>query len=72
MLLPAQFNLAQQIKGRGQEFCNIILSEDNYGFAVKKGNAQLKARLEKALDDVIADGTYEKIYNKWFGAMMKK
>jgi hypothetical protein len=28
--------------------------------------------LEKALDEVVADGTYEKIYNKWFGPMMKK
>ena len=50
----------------------IVLSEDNYGFALKKGNDKLKARLEKALDEVVADGTYEKIYNKWFGQMMKK
>ena len=50
----------------------IVLSEDNYGFALKKGNDKLKTRLEKALDEVVADGTYEKIYNKWFGPMMKK
>lgn len=49
----------------------IVLSEDNYGFALKKGNNALKKRLEKALDDVVADGTYEKIYNKWFGPMKK-
>ena len=66
------FLASKQAKSMNLAEVNVILSEDNYGFAVKKGNAQLKARLEKALDDVIADGTYEKIYNKWFGPMMKK
>lgn len=47
----------------------VILSVDDYGFAMKKGNKALKARLEKALDEVVADGTYKKIYEKWFGAM---
>ena len=66
------FLASKQAKSMKLAEVNIILSEDNYGFAVKKGNAQLKARLEKALDEVMADGTYEKIYNKWFGPMMKK
>ena len=66
------FLASKQAKSMKLAEVNIILSEDNYGFAVKKGNTQLKARLEKALDEVMADGTYEKIYNKWFGPMMKK
>ena len=41
----------------------VILSADNYGFAVKKGNDDLRNRL----NEVIADGTYEKIHMKWFG-----
>ena len=44
-----------------------LLSRDDYGIAVKKGNKKLKARLEKAYDAVVADGTYQKIYEKWFG-----
>ncbi len=47
----------------------VILSVDDYGFAVKKTNTALKVRLEKALDEVVADGTYRKIYEKWFGKM---
>ncbi len=48
----------------------VILSADNYGFAVKKGNKELRERLNKGLKGlkgVIADGTYEKIHRKWFG-----
>ena len=45
----------------------VILSADNYGFAVKKGNSALLERLNKGLKEVIADGTYEKIHLKWFG-----
>ncbi len=47
----------------------MILSVEDYGFALKKGNKELKKRLEKALDAVVADGTYKKIYQKWFGPM---
>ena len=47
----------------------VILSVEDYGFALKKGNKELKKRLEKALDAVVADGTYKKIYQKWFGPM---
>ncbi len=66
------FLASRQAKSMKLDEVKIILSEDNYGFALKKGNVQLKERLEKALDAVIANGTYEKIYNKWFGPMMKK
>ena len=45
----------------------VVLSADNYGFAVKKGNEALRERLNKGLKEVIADGTYEKIHMKWFG-----
>lgn len=46
----------------------LILSADNYGFAVQKGNKALTKRLNDALKAVKADGTYDKIYRKWFGA----
>lgn len=41
---------------------------EQYGLAVKKGNTELLAKLDKGLADIKADGTYEKIYTKYFGA----
>lgn len=41
---------------------------ERYGIAVKKGNAELLGRINKALADIRADGTYEKIYTQYFGA----
>lgn len=39
----------------------------DFAFAVKKGNAELLAKLNKGLDTIKTDGTYEKIFEKWFG-----
>ncbi len=41
---------------------------ERYGIAVKKGNAELLAKLNKGLADIQADGTYGAIYAKYFGA----
>jgi polar amino acid transport system substrate-binding protein len=41
---------------------------EQYGLAVKKGNADLLAKLNKGLADVKGDGTYDKIYAQYFGA----
>ena len=44
-----------------------VLKAENYGFAIRKGDDKLRARLDKVLDEIRADGTYDKIYAKWFG-----
>jgi polar amino acid transport system substrate-binding protein len=41
---------------------------EQYGFAVKKGNAELLGLLNKGIADIKADGTYDQIYTKYFGA----
>lgn len=41
--------------------------EANIGIAIRKGNPELKAAMQKALDDMMADGTYEAISKKWVG-----
>lgn len=41
---------------------------EQYGIAVKKGNTELLAKINKALGEIKADGTYEKIYTQHFGA----
>lgn len=41
---------------------------EQYGIAVKKGNAELLGKVNKGLADIKSDGTYDKIYAKYFGA----
>ena len=37
------------------------------GIAIRQGNPELKAAMQKALDDMMADGSYEKIAMEWIG-----
>jgi polar amino acid transport system substrate-binding protein len=41
---------------------------EQYGFAVKKGNTELLEKINKGLADIKADGSYDQIYTKMFGA----
>lgn len=45
----------------------------NAGFAIaiKKDNKELLEKVNKALKEIKANGTYDKIYDKWFGASGK-
>ncbi|ULJ64404.1 substrate-binding periplasmic protein [Wielerella bovis] len=37
-----------------------------FGWVLKKGNTELKAKLDKGIDDLKADGTYQQIIDKWY------
>ncbi|WP_343315369.1 transporter substrate-binding domain-containing protein [Brucella sp. BE17] len=37
------------------------------GFAIRKNNPELAAAMKKALDEMVADGTYDAIAKKWVG-----
>jgi polar amino acid transport system substrate-binding protein len=41
---------------------------EQYGIALKKGNSELQAKLNKGLAEIKADGSYAAIYTKYFGA----
>ncbi len=41
---------------------------EQYGIAVKKGNTDLLEKLNKGLAEIKADGTYNQIFTKYFGA----
>lgn len=43
-----------------------ILSREQYGIAVRKGNDSLLAKVNSALDAIRADSTYLKMHLKWF------
>ena len=41
---------------------------EQYGIALKKGNTELQAKLNKGLAEIRADGSYDAIFSKYFGA----
>lgn len=42
--------------------------KEYYGIAVKKGNKELLDKINTALKQIKDDGTYKKVYDKYFGA----
>jgi polar amino acid transport system substrate-binding protein len=49
------------------ELSDLPMEAENIGIAIRKGNPELKAAMQKALEDMQADGTYESIAMKWIG-----
>lgn len=45
---------------------------EQYGIALKKGNAELLAKVNKGLAGIKADGSYDAIYTRYFGAAPAK
>jgi ABC-type amino acid transport/signal transduction systems, periplasmic component/domain len=43
------------------------LSDEYYGIGCAKGAVALREAIDKALDDLYADGSIEKLSTKWFG-----
>jgi len=41
-------------------------TQEPYGIAVKKGNKDLLKALNDFLNEIMKDGTYQKLYRKWF------
>jgi len=50
----------------GIEIAENVPTEETYGFALAKENTELLKEINKGLEEVIADGTYTKIFEKWF------
>ena len=55
-------------KTRGKtEVVATIKTDEKYGIGIKKGNAQLLEAINEALAEIRKDGTYDRIFEKWFG-----
>jgi ABC-type amino acid transport substrate-binding protein len=50
----------------GLEISAPISTEEEYGIAVAQGNTELLDEINKGLTEIKEDGTYTKIYEKWF------
>lgn len=57
------------IKQRGEDKYNILsddFGKEEYGIGFRLTDSELVASVDKALEDLKADGTYKDIYSKWF------
>lgn len=62
----AEYSL--KVTGKPFVILSDSLSPEQYGIAFKKDNTELRDKVQKALEDMAADGTVAKISEKWFGS----
>lgn len=58
----------EQRDGNGQYvILDETLASEEYGIGFKKGNEELRDKVQATLEEMAADGTLEKISDEWFG-----
>lgn len=71
VLVVGDYNAAQYFINAQDAGKKLVLTDrldsNYYAFAVKKGNKELLKELNQALSRIKKDGTFDKIYKKWFG-----
>ncbi len=58
--------MAMDESGLGIKAVGDVLEQDEMGIAVQKGDTELLDAINSALEEMIADGTYEEISLRWF------
>lgn len=57
------------MRQNGQEKYKVLdedFGDEEYGIGIRKDDTELLEKVDKALDDMKKDGTYDEIYKKWF------
>ncbi|ASU80528.1 ABC transporter substrate-binding protein [Actinopolyspora erythraea] len=54
-------------ENRNFEVTKELRTDESYGFGVKTGNDKLKNKINEVLAEAKRDGTYDRLYEKWFG-----
>jgi arginine/lysine/histidine/glutamine transport system substrate-binding/permease protein len=62
---PTTLGMLEQAKIDNVRLLDELLTEEYYGIGLPP-NSPNKRFIDQALNDIIADGTYEKLYRKWF------
>jgi len=63
----AAFASCQQPEEKGVKVIDIKLTEEEYAFAVAKGNTELLGQLNDFMAEIKTNGKFEEIVNKYFG-----
>ena len=58
--------LGMASENKNYKLAGETFTEEPYGIAINKGQDNFLKEVNKALDEMHADGTYDEIYNKWF------
>ncbi len=59
--------MAEERAGKDFEFKGEpVYDNDRIGIALRKGDAELREKLNSALQAIVADGTYKQINDKYF------
>ena len=70
VVIADKFPLLEWVNKTGKDCCKIIGdvdgTMDDAAIAVRKKDRVLRERFNKALDEIVADGTYKKISSKYF------
>jgi signal transduction histidine kinase len=66
LVLLQDLKLSDRLKTIGPA---IHVNKRGFAFAVKQGNTELLQRLDQGLNIIKASGTYDRIYDKWFGTV---
>ncbi|MFF5506429.1 glutamate ABC transporter substrate-binding protein [Streptomyces roseolus] len=59
---------ASQKEHQGKfKLVGLSMSDENYGIGLKKGDSELKGKINKALEKMVSDGTWDKLVKQHFG-----
>ena len=66
-VIVAGYQIEQREDGDNYVILEETLAAEEYGIGFKKGNEELRDKVQAALEEMAADGTMEEISDKWFG-----
>lgn len=66
-VIVAGYQMEQRADGDSYVILEETLASEQYGIGFKKGNEELRDKVQGVLEEMAADGTMEEISNKWFG-----
>ncbi|CAB3808238.1 Lysine/arginine/ornithine-binding periplasmic protein [Paraburkholderia caffeinitolerans] len=64
--VQADIGFLKTPRGAGFEFAGKEIPSDGAGIGLRKEDTDLKAKIDKAIADMLKDGTYKKIESKYF------
>lgn len=68
--IVARYYIEQKEKETNKDIFKVLegnFGTEEYGVGIRKEDTSLKEAIDKAIDEMKKDGSYDKIYEKWFG-----